>query len=172
MIVFNATFLVTPGQEKHAEKILLAHVEEAKEEPGVLATRVYHSRSEPRRFFIYHELSDPAAFEAHRANRLYGGASHPEIRLVSRDRGGDSASAAATSAPQAVQCADRFHLLKNLGEALEGLLAHHLAKERTRQVQAQMAEKSQIPVWQPKRAPRYGPKLQQLQQARREEQLA
>ena len=99
-------------------------------------------------------------------------ASHPEIRLVSRDRGGDYASAAATGAPQAVQCADRFHLLKNLGEALEGLLAHHLAKERTRQVQAHMAEKSHIPIWQPKRAPRYGPKLQQLQQARREERLA
>jgi quinol monooxygenase YgiN len=73
MMVFNATFLVTPGQEKHAEKILLAHVEEAEDEPGVLATRVYHSRSEPRRFFIYHELNDPAAFEAHRASRLYGG---------------------------------------------------------------------------------------------------
>jgi len=31
MIVFNATFLVTPGQEKPVEKILLAHAEEAKE---------------------------------------------------------------------------------------------------------------------------------------------
>ncbi len=53
--------------------------------------------------------------------------SHPEIRLVSRDRGGDYASAAATGAPQAVQCADRFHMLKNLGEALEGCLSRHLA---------------------------------------------
>jgi transposase len=38
-------------------------------------------------------------------------ATHPEIELVSRDRGGDYASAAASAAPQAVQCADRFHLL-------------------------------------------------------------
>jgi hypothetical protein len=38
-------------------------------------------------------------------------ATHPEIELVSRDRGGDYASAAATGAPQAKQCADRFHLL-------------------------------------------------------------
>jgi transposase len=37
--------------------------------------------------------------------------SHPEIRVVSRDRGGDYASAALTAAPHAVQCADRFHLL-------------------------------------------------------------
>jgi transposase len=42
---------------------------------------------------------------------------HLEIELVSRDRGGDYASAAAAGAPQAIQCADRFHLLKNLGEA-------------------------------------------------------
>jgi transposase len=57
---------------------------------------------------------------------------HPEIKLVSRDRGGDSASAAASGAPQAIQCADRFHVLKNLGEALEGVLARHLAAHRTR----------------------------------------
>ncbi|GHO82648.1 hypothetical protein KSZ_06540 [Dictyobacter formicarum] len=38
-------------------------------------------------------------------------AAHPEIELVSRDRGGDYASAAKTAAPQAVQCADRFHVL-------------------------------------------------------------
>ena len=57
---------------------------------------------------------------------------HPEIKLVSRDRGGDYASAAASGAPQAVQCADRFHLIKNLGEALEGVLARHLAAHRTR----------------------------------------
>ncbi len=46
-------------------------------------------------------------------------ASHPEIAYVSRDRGGDYASAATAGAPQAIQCADRFPILKNLGEALE-----------------------------------------------------
>ncbi len=55
---------------------------------------------------------------------------HPEIEVVSRDRGGEYASAAAAGAPQATQCADRFHVLKNLGEALEGLLARHLAAKR------------------------------------------
>jgi transposase len=57
-------------------------------------------------------------------------ASHPEIKLVSRDRGGDYASAAATGAPQAVQCADRFHIVKNLGEAVEGCVTRHLAARR------------------------------------------
>jgi len=33
---------------------------------------------------------------------------HPEIRVVSRDRGGEYAFAAMTGAPQAIQCADRF----------------------------------------------------------------
>ncbi len=36
---------------------------------------------------------------------------HPEIKVVSRDRGGDYASAAIAGAPQAIQCADRFHML-------------------------------------------------------------
>jgi transposase len=52
-------------------------------------------------------------------------ADHPELEIVSRDRGGDYASAATQAAPQAVQVADRFHVLKNLGEALEGCLARH-----------------------------------------------
>lgn len=92
---------------------------------------------------------------------------HPEIDLVSRDRGGDYASAATAGAPQAVQCADRFHLLKNLEETVEGLLAHHLAAQRKHQAQERGSEVA--PVWQSKRTPLYGPKLRQLQQARREE---
>src|SRR5260370_18233982 len=47
---------------------------------------------------------------------------HPEIKLVSRDRGGDYATAARQGAPQAVQTADRFHLVKNLAEAVEKAL--------------------------------------------------
>jgi transposase len=35
---------------------------------------------------------------------------HSEIELVSRDRGGDYATAASQGAPQAIQTADRFHL--------------------------------------------------------------
>jgi len=48
---------------------------------------------------------------------------HPEITLVSRDRGGDYAAAARTGAPQATQVADRFHLAKNLAEIVETVLA-------------------------------------------------
>lgn len=48
---------------------------------------------------------------------------HPEIDLVSRDRGGDYAAGAREGAPQARQVADRFHLYKNLTEAVERALA-------------------------------------------------
>jgi transposase len=36
---------------------------------------------------------------------------HPEIEIVSRDRGGDYAAAARKGAPKAQQVADRFHLV-------------------------------------------------------------
>ena len=75
-----------------------------------------------------------------------------DLMVVSRDRGGTYASAAAQGAPQATQCADRFHLLKNLGEALEDLLARHLSASRKRQVEAALEE--QTPAWQERRHPR------------------
>jgi transposase len=93
-----------------------------------------------------------------------------DLMVISRDRGGEYASAATQGAPQALQCADRFHLLKNLGEALEGFLAHHLAAELKRQLHATQA--SPAAVWQLKRVTRSSPKLERLQQARREERLA
>jgi transposase len=44
---------------------------------------------------------------------------HPEIDLVSRDRGKIFRDAATEGAPQAKQVVDRFHLQKNFAEALE-----------------------------------------------------
>src|SRR5437016_7090716 len=49
--------------------------------------------------------------------------SHPEIEYVSRDRGNDYAQAAREGAPQATPVADRFHLYKNLVEAIEPAVA-------------------------------------------------
>jgi transposase len=46
---------------------------------------------------------------------------HPEVELVSRDRWSAYAHAAAEAAPKARQVADRWHLLKNLREAIERL---------------------------------------------------
>lgn len=47
----------------------------------------------------------------------------PDLAVISRDRGGEYASAARDGAPQAIQCADRFHIVKNLTEAVQVLLA-------------------------------------------------
>src|SRR5947209_7104693 len=55
---------------------------------------------------------------------------HPEITIVSRDRGGDYAAAAREGAPQATQIADRFHLYKNLVKAVELTLARCRAEIR------------------------------------------
>jgi transposase len=47
---------------------------------------------------------------------------HPEIEIISRDRASAYAEGAREGAPQAVQVADRWHLLKNVGDALERVL--------------------------------------------------
>ena len=56
---------------------------------------------------------------------------HPEITHVSRDRGSEHASAASAGAPQAIQVADRFHVAKNLSEAVQQLLARVLLEMKT-----------------------------------------
>src|SRR2546423_8697344 len=48
---------------------------------------------------------------------------HPEIEVISRDRGGEYAAAARKGAPQAKPIADKFHLVKNLRDGLKELMA-------------------------------------------------
>jgi transposase len=55
---------------------------------------------------------------------------HPEIEVVSRDRGKDFTKAATRAAPQARQVVDRFHLVRNLAEVLQKILAHCRAEIR------------------------------------------
>jgi transposase len=45
---------------------------------------------------------------------------HPEIDVISRDRGGEYAAAAKKGAPQAQQIADKFHILvRRIGACLD-----------------------------------------------------
>jgi transposase len=50
---------------------------------------------------------------------------HPSVGIVVRDRAGAYADGARQGAPQAIQVADRWHLLRNSGDALRGVLDHH-----------------------------------------------
>jgi len=51
--------------------------------------------------------------------------SHPGVEIISRDRASCYSKAAEQGAPQAIQVADRWHLLKNLGDALKRMLDNH-----------------------------------------------
>lgn len=95
---------------------------------------------------------------------------YESIDYVSRDGSAEYASAAATGAPQALQCVDRFHLLKNLRESLEGCLARHLAVKRQKSTEQLLDEPSL--AWRETRSPKLSPKVRQLQKSRREERLA
>ena len=52
-------------------------------------------------------------------------AEHPEIEVISRDRSAAYADAARRGAPKALQAADRWHLLENLGQAVRAALDRH-----------------------------------------------
>ncbi len=49
---------------------------------------------------------------------------HPGVEIISRDRSRDYQRGATDGAPQAQQVIDRWHLLKNLREAIERFLSH------------------------------------------------
>lgn len=50
---------------------------------------------------------------------------YPDVEIISRDRSKAYEKGARNGAPQAVQVADRFHLIQNLGEALEKVFMNH-----------------------------------------------
>jgi transposase len=67
-------------------------------------------------------------------------AEHPGVEIITRDRSGEYAQGATRGAPEAIQVADRFHLLQNLTEVLKRMFdstpkklreIDHLAAEET-----------------------------------------
>src|SRR6266700_2265165 len=71
-------------------------------------------------------------------------AAHPEVDVVSRDRGKMYIDGATLGAPQATQVADRWHLLSNLGDAVEEFLIRthiRLEDEKASSGECQMPDK-------------------------------
>jgi transposase len=64
---------------------------------------------------------------------------HPGVEIISRDRGGAFAEGARQGAPKARQIADRWHILSNLSDALQGffLAKQPLLKALTSQPEAE-----------------------------------
>jgi transposase len=73
----------------------------------------------------------------------------PQIQVISRDHAGQFAEGAAVGAPQARQVADRWHLLRNLGEAVQRLLARHPAALRAAAQVGVSAPAAGVPAQEP-----------------------
>lgn len=77
---------------------------------------------------------------------------HPSVELISRDRGGEYAAAGRRGAPQALQTADRFHVLRNLSEALERGLHRYRAQLKAIRLPAPTKGEGRAPTVRARRA--------------------
>ena len=89
--------------------------------------------------------------------------------VVSRDRGGEYAKAAAIAAPQATEVADRFHIIKNLTEALQLLLGRSLEeiKAANQMPESPQDEPSKAVITVEQRRPKEPAHVQKARLARR-----
>ncbi len=95
---------------------------------------------------------------------------HPQLEIVSRDRARPYAEGIREGAPQAQQVADRWHILKNLGDSLRQSFEHHATLLRQVVVELPIARPSTsaCPPVLPATTPRPARALRPEEQARAE----
>lgn len=71
---------------------------------------------------------------------------YPGVEIVVRDRSGAYADAARRGAPDAVQVADRFHLVQNVGAALDEVVRSRSRRKEIERVQIETAEPIVVPT--------------------------
>ena len=96
---------------------------------------------------------------------------YPSVEIVTRDRSGEYREAITETLPEAMQVADRWHLLKNLGETIQRYCSKHRQAIHQLVVVA-MDTKASLNVSGQYRRYAPGPSRETLQKARQEERKA
>ena len=67
MICLTVVYVIQPGHEEEAAELLRKMTAPTRAEPGNIMYLAHRSTVEPRKFLLYEQYADMAAFEAHRA---------------------------------------------------------------------------------------------------------
>src|SRR4051812_39285086 len=89
MLNLLVTYMINPGHEEEAVQLLSHMVAPTRAEPGNLMYLVHRSVNEPRRFMLYEQYKDQAAFDAHRASEHFQQYITGGIRQIAESRVAD-----------------------------------------------------------------------------------